>query len=144
MAPAIKISETTAKTQNPGKKDLYRVYDDRGRATADLMAIADQNLTTTDPLVLHHPVEAGARRSLPQSFVSELEPLLIDVMANGERLVETEPLDVIRARRLSDLDRLDPGVRRLVNPHRYHVSVTEELWRLKEGLIADATAGAAR
>ncbi|MFT7602428.1 MAG: nicotinate phosphoribosyltransferase, partial [Acidimicrobiales bacterium] len=42
MAPAIKISETTAKTQNPGKKDLYRVYDDRGRATADLMAIADQ------------------------------------------------------------------------------------------------------
>jgi nicotinate phosphoribosyltransferase len=32
--------------------------------------------------------------------------------------------------------RLDPGVRRLVNPHIYHVSLTERLFALKEALVA--------
>jgi hypothetical protein len=31
--------------------------------------------------------------------------------------------------------RLDPGVRRLVNPHIYHVSLTERLFALKEELL---------
>ena len=37
----------------------------------------------------------------------------------------------------ADLDRLDPGVRRLINPHVYHVSLTTELWQLKRRLVAE-------
>jgi nicotinate phosphoribosyltransferase len=33
------------------------------------------------------------------------------------------------------VERLDPGVKRLVNPHIYHVSLTERLWNLKQTLI---------
>jgi nicotinate phosphoribosyltransferase len=44
---------------------------------------------------------------------------------------ELPELDEIRARRRADLDRLDPGVRRLINPHVYHVSLTQALWDLK-------------
>jgi nicotinate phosphoribosyltransferase len=40
--------------------------------------------------------------------------------------------------------RLDPGVRRLINPHIYHVSVTERLWEMKQKLIAGALAKEAR
>jgi nicotinate phosphoribosyltransferase len=36
------------------------------------------------------------------------------------------------------VERLDAGVRRLVNPHIYHVSLTERLWQLKQELIASA------
>jgi nicotinate phosphoribosyltransferase len=36
------------------------------------------------------------------------------------------------------LERLDPGVKRLVNPHVYHVSVTRRLADLKARLIAEA------
>jgi nicotinate phosphoribosyltransferase len=36
--------------------------------------------------------------------------------------------------------RLDPGVRRLMNPHIYHVSLTQELWDLKQDLIRSAAA----
>jgi nicotinate phosphoribosyltransferase len=39
-------------------------------------------------------------------------------------------------RRLADLERLDPGVRRLVNPHVYHVSLTPELAKLKHEMIS--------
>ncbi|MEA2011411.1 MAG: hypothetical protein U9N78_11960, partial [Actinomycetota bacterium] len=34
-----------------------------------------------------------------------------------------------------DLHRLDPGVRRLVNPHVYHVSLTEQVKQLQGDLI---------
>jgi nicotinate phosphoribosyltransferase len=42
-----------------------------------------------------------------------------------------------RKRRVSDLERLDPGVKRLVNPHVYHVSVTRRLADLKTRLIEE-------
>ena len=40
-------------------------------------------------------------------------------------------------RRTADVERLDPGVRRLVNPHTYHVSITDELFELRRRLLAE-------
>jgi nicotinate phosphoribosyltransferase len=36
------------------------------------------------------------------------------------------------------VSRLDAGVRRLINPHVYHVALTQRLWDLKQGLIESA------
>mgnify|MGYP000889423972 CR=1 FL=1 len=36
---------------------------------------------------------------------------------------------------LPALARLDPGVKRLINPHIYHVSLSDALWRVKQDLI---------
>jgi nicotinate phosphoribosyltransferase len=44
----------------------------------------------------------------------------------------------MRANRRADMDRLDAGVRRLLNPHIYHVSLTQRLWDLKQRLIESA------
>jgi nicotinate phosphoribosyltransferase len=44
----------------------------------------------------------------------------------------------MRARRRVDISCLDPGVRRLMNPHVYHVSLTQRLWDLKQTLIESA------
>ncbi len=54
---------------------------------------------------------------------------------DGKRTGESPDLDEMRARRIEDLDRLDVGVRRLVNPHIYHVSLTEQMKRLQLDLI---------
>ncbi len=64
---------------------------------------------------------------------AEMEPLLVDVL-----VAELPELDVLRARRVADVARLDPGVRRLVTPHIYHVSLSERLWDLKQALIREA------
>ena len=45
-------------------------------------------------------------------------------------------LEAARDRRAADVERLDPGVRRLVNPHVYHVSITDELFTLKQQALA--------
>ena len=34
-----------------------------------------------------------------------------------------------------DLERLDSGVKRLINPHVYHVSLTENVFKIKKQLI---------
>lgn len=41
----------------------------------------------------------------------------------------------MRERRRANLERLDPGFRRIVNPHVYHVSLTQRLWELKQSMI---------
>lgn len=135
--PAMKVSDTPAKTANPGDKDLYRLYDERGRSTADQMTIRGEPAPhETEDIVLRHPVEPGTQRILRPPQISAVEALLEPVLSEGRRLVDPVPLDELRARRHHDLERLDPGVRRLVNPHRYHVSLSQPLWDLKQGLVA--------
>ena len=63
------------------------------------------------------------------------------IVADGEVVYEggasaLADLDAARRRRATDVEALDPGVRRIVNPHVYHVSITDELARLKQEQIA--------
>ncbi|MFN3179640.1 MAG: nicotinate phosphoribosyltransferase, partial [Thermus sp.] len=133
-APAMKISDSLEKVLNPGHKRVFRVYDHRGLATADLLATFDEEVREDRPLLLRHPTDPTKRRILqPGSFT--LEPLLEEAY-RGRRLFPPLPLEVLQERRRKDVERLDPGVRRLVNPHIYHVSLSERLFALKEELVA--------
>ncbi|MEJ2212143.1 MAG: nicotinate phosphoribosyltransferase [Anaerolineae bacterium] len=133
--PAIKISETAAKTPNPGHKRVWRLYDERGNATADLLSLDGEDPRQMDRLVLHHPTQHSISRTLTRDEISDIEPLLVDVLRDGELVYELPDLEEMRRHRENDVDRLDPGVRRLLNPHIYHVSLTQGLWDLKQELI---------
>jgi nicotinate phosphoribosyltransferase len=133
--PAIKISETPQKTLIPGNKHLWRVYDERGKATADLIALHDEKVDQIDPLVLRHPSLASMQRSLKKEQVSMIEPLLVPVYQEGKRVHQPPSIEEMRTQRQLDLKKLDPGVRRLVNPHIYHVSMSQKLWDLKQNLM---------
>jgi nicotinate phosphoribosyltransferase len=61
----------------------------------------------------------------------------VKVLERGQRLVDVPSLEEMRRVREADVDCLDPGVRRLMNPHIYHVSLTDRLYRLKQELIAE-------
>lgn len=133
--PTIKISESADKTPNPGHKQAWRVYDARGRATADLLSAEDEDPRAGGPLVLHHPSDHTKSRTLERDDISQIEPLLIEVLRDGKLVYELPTIEQMRARRAEDVARLDPGVKRLINPHIYHVSLTEALWRVKQDLI---------
>ncbi len=136
--PAIKISETPAKTPNPGHKHVWRLYDERGKATADLLSLDSESPREMEVVKLHHPTEHTVCRMLTQDQISDSEPLLVDVLDDGKLVYDLPTIEEIRDRRRADIERLDPGVKRLINPHVYHVSLTESLWDLKQELIADA------
>jgi nicotinate phosphoribosyltransferase len=133
--PAIKISESREKTPNPGNKGLWRIYDERGQATADLITLAEEDPREQTPLILRHPSTRVKRRQLDLHQISRIEPLLVDVMIDGKRVIDLPTIDDMRLLRRADVDRLDPGVRRLINPHIYHVSLSQALWDLKDELI---------
>ena len=137
-APAIKISESPEKTPDPGFKHVWRIYDRRGKATADLLGVEDEDPRTAERLVLRHPSDHTKSRILNQSDISDIEPLLVDVLKEGRLVYDLPTIDEMRRRRTEDVSRLDPGVRRLVNPHIYHVSLTQRLWDLKQDMIESA------
>jgi nicotinate phosphoribosyltransferase len=132
--PAIKISENVEKMAIPGEKKVLRVYDSRGLATADIIALADEEPMAADVVELFHP-HRELHRTLRKEQVSATESLLDLVFADGARLDGEPDLESLRKRRQDDLDRLHPGVRRLVNPHIYHVSLTRGLKDLQAELV---------
>jgi nicotinate phosphoribosyltransferase len=134
--PAIKISESPAKTPNPGNKLVWRIYDRRSKATADLLSLADEQPNQMETIRLHHPSEPTKFRTLHKQGITEVEPLLVEVLKEGKIVIDLPDIEEMRARRTEDVARLDPGVRRLMNPHIYHVSLSERLWNLKQELIA--------
>jgi nicotinate phosphoribosyltransferase len=133
--PAIKISESLAKTPNPGHKQVWRIYDQRNKATADVMSMEDEDLMRMDPIELRHPIEHTKRRSLTREQIMQIEPLLVEYFKEGKITRELPTLKELRRQREDDVDRLDPGVRRIMNPHIYHVSLTQNLWEQKQNLI---------
>ncbi len=135
--PAIKVSDNPEKSTIPGDKQVWRMYDRRGRATADVLALREEELEPAD-MTLHHPMDLGVRRQVGPHEISRLEPMLATVFEGGKRTAPNTTLAELRERRSADLELLDPGVRRLVNPHRYHVSLTDRLWTLKRDLIEQA------
>lgn len=136
--PTIKISESPVKTLNPGQKRAWRLYDRRDKATADLVGLVEEAPRVDEPMILRHPSEHSMWRTFQAGHLSKIEPLLVEILREGKIVYDFPTIETVRAQRQADLDHLDPGVKRLINPHIYHVSLTEKLWGLKQELIQAA------
>jgi len=135
--PAIKISDSSLKTPNPGNKRAWRLYDRRDKATADLISLYDEDPAVANQMVLHHPSDHTRFRSVESNELTLIEPLLVPILAEGKLVYTLPGLTAIRAIRQADIERLDSGVRRMMNPHIYHVSLSQRLWDLKQSLILE-------
>src|SRR5690606_12033172 len=132
--PAIKLSDPPGKVVNPGRKEVWRLYDHRGSATADVLTQEGEQLDP--PLRLYLPSDPTIERQLGKGEISEQESLLEPVDPTAA-IDERAAIEAARERRARDLERLDPGVRRLVNPHVYHVSLSPASHELKLKVIEE-------
>lgn len=133
--PTLKISENIDKTLNPGDKRVWRIYDSRGKATADLIALHGEDIKSQFPLELRHPTLATKKRKLEEAEIDHVERLLVPVIRDGVIVADRPDISEMRRIREQDVEALDPGVRRIMNPHTYHVSLTRKLWDLKQSMI---------
>jgi nicotinate phosphoribosyltransferase len=136
--PAIKVSESPAKTPTPGHKQAWRLYDLRGKATVDLLGLNDEDPAQMGQIAARHPSDHTKARVIDRSEISGIEPLLVNILHEGKLVYDLPDIEEMRKKRIEDVERLDPGVRRLINPHIYHVSLTPTLWELKERLVGEA------
>jgi nicotinate phosphoribosyltransferase len=72
---AIKISETPSKITNPGSKRVWRIYDRRQKAVADLVALEDEDPMQGDRVMLRHPGDHTKYRIMNRRDISRIEPL---------------------------------------------------------------------
>ena len=128
----IKLSEQAIKISNPGILQVRRFVVD-GRAAGDMIfneSIGDPTHTIVDPLDL-------TRRKHFEGETAATD-LLVPVFRGGARVYDPPPLDAIRARREEQLGLFHPGIKRLVNPHRYPVGLEQQLFDLKTRLVMEA------
>jgi len=129
--PTMKLTGDIAKTTLPGKKKVLRVTGPDGLLVQDLICLAGETPAGGD--TVYDPTNPLRRKMLPEDCrLSELRSV---VMENGKRLAATEPLETMKARCRSQLALLPAGCLRLVNPHIYKVSISQQLHQLRDSLI---------
>jgi len=134
--PTMKISETPEKTLNPGNKSVWRIYDQSEKAVVDLICLAEEKPDKMEVLFLHHPTDPTKSRTLEAKNISKIEFLHDEIIHDGKIIYSFPTIEQIRAVCQKDTERLYPGVKRLINPHIYHVSLSGNLWKLKNDLAA--------
>ncbi len=139
VIPKIKISENPVKITNPGVKKLWRIYDNKtGKATADLIALDYETFDTTRPLTIYDPVNTWKSMTLTDYTMKELQ---VKVFEGGKRVYESPSLQEIQQHCQDDLDTFWDQYKRLLNPHRYKVDLSDSLWMLKNSMLQNYRRG---
>ena len=139
VVPKIKISENPAKITNPGVKKLYRIYDkSNGMAVADLIALDHEVYNESQPLTIYDPVNTWKSMTLTNYTMKELQ---VPLFKNGKRVYDSPSLMDIRQHCEEDLATFWDQYKRLLNPHRYKVDLSDSLWMLKNSMIQQLRRG---
>jgi nicotinate phosphoribosyltransferase len=136
MIPAMKFSDNPAKNTNPGIKNVYRLYDENGMAKADILALTTQSIEPGKEYRYHHPMVDYRQFTFKAASVKEMLKLrLKNGKRTEERLDDKTQLAKSRETLRAQLETLDASYKRIINPHIYKVSLTEELKDLKVEFI---------
>ena len=133
FAPRIKVSENVEKITNPGLKDVYRVYDAKGQAVADLLAVCGEPVDMSKPFRYVDPQKPWKNRSFEGCTARNLRRLYVQ---DGKRTQELPKLDEIRGYVKEQLDNeIWQEEQRFENPHRHYLDMTPDYYELKMGLL---------
>ena len=135
ITPKIKISENVSKITTPHFKKLYRFYgNDTGKAIADYLAIHDEAVDDSKPLVIFDPDATWKKKEVYDFTAKELQ---VPVFQGGKRVYESPSLEEIRAYCARQVDTLWDEVKRFDNPHKYYVDLSQKLWDVKQRLLQE-------
>ena len=133
--PKIKLSENTEKITNPGNKTVYRIYDNEtGKMKADLICFADEKFNIEEDLLLFDPVETWKKTKLKGGTYTMRE-MLIPVFLNGECVYSSPCVTEIARYCEQEKNTLWDEVRRLFNPHKVYVDLSDRLYKVKKDLL---------
>ena len=132
----VKRAEGSGKTSVPGILQVRRFEDEHG-FVAD--CIYDTLSGLPSPASIVDPTDHFRRRSIPEALAGR--DLLEPVLRGGVRCTPAPPLAESRHRALQEAERLHPGVKRFVNPHRYPAGLERGLFELRVRLALEGGAG---
>lgn len=128
--PRIKLSEQRAKSSIPGRLQVRRFMKD-GRCIGDAIHSIDQEIGGVTPII--DPLNPLHRKQIPSD--AESHDLLIPVMHGGKALAFESNLQSARNRCKEQLERFDPAILRLLNPHQYPAGLAQGLHETRERML---------
>ncbi|MCI9296246.1 MAG: nicotinate phosphoribosyltransferase [Lachnospiraceae bacterium] len=133
--PKIKLSENSEKVTNPGNKTIYRIYDkETGKIKADLICLVDETFSEEEPLLLFDPLEPWKKtKCKPGTYT--MRELLKPVFVDGECVYESPEVMDIRDYCQKELSTLWDETRRLINPQKVYVDLSNKLYQIKIALL---------
>ncbi len=136
----IKLSENTEKITNPGNKTIYRIYDkETGKMRADLISFADETYDETKDLLLFDPVATWKKTKLAGGTYTMRE-ILKPIFLNGQCVYESPTVMEIAAYCKEEKESLWDETKRLFNPHRVYVDLSQKLFDEKQSLLNQMSA----
>ena len=139
--PKIKLSENSEKITNPGNKQIYRIIEkDSGKVFADYIALEDETFSEKEDLVLFDPIDTWKKSTLKGGSY-EMRPLLVPIFLGGKLVYNCPSVEEIKAHCKREQESLWEECRRLTNPHAVHVDLSDKLYEMKKGLLAQYSRG---
>lgn len=133
IIPKIKISETAEKITNPGIKDIYRVYDEEGKAVADYLTIKGEVIDPTEPVRYIDPVKYWKNRSFENCTFKLLQQ---PIFQNGELVYEIPKLSDVRDYVRHQLENeIWEEEQRFENSHPHYLDMSPAMFELKMSLL---------
>ena len=97
-----------------------------------LICLHDEEIDFTQDLEIFDPNATWKRKMVTNYYVKEL---LVPIFINGEQVYENPSLEEIRNYCKEEVNSLWDEMKRLVNPHKYYVDLSQKLWDLKHEML---------
>ncbi len=137
FVPKIKLSENTEKVTNPGNKTVYRIYSKTtGKIKADLICLADEVFNPEDTMIIFDPVDTWKKTKV-LGGTYEMRELLVPVIRDGKRVYSSPEVMEIREYCQKEQNTLWDESRRLINPQKVYVDLSQKLYDLKKNLLEE-------
>lgn len=132
IVPKIKISENVEKITNPSFKKIYRFYSkDSNYALADVIMLKDEEEPKGEYEIFDQH-NTWKRKKLDNYYVKELQEKIFE---NGELIYQMPTLKEIAKYVEQQLGTLWEEVKRLKNPQKYYVDLSQKLYDLKTDML---------
>ena len=137
FTPKIKLSENTEKVTNPGNKTVYRIYSkSTGKIKADLICLADEVFDPDETMIIFDPADTWKKTKV-LGGTYELRELLVPVIREGKRIYTSPEVMDLREYCQKEQNTLWDESRRLVNPQKVYVDLSQKLYDLKKNLLEE-------
>ena len=119
-------------------KTIYRIYDkETGMLRADLICFADETFNTEEDLLLFDPNATWKKTLLPGGTYTMRE-LLVPIFQHGECKYESPSVKEIAEFCRQEKETLWDETKRLFNPHKVYVDLSQKLYDTKTKLLNEA------
>ncbi|MDD4425552.1 MAG: nicotinate phosphoribosyltransferase [Mariniphaga sp.] len=129
--PRMKFSENTEKMTLPGKKQVYRCYDNNGMFFRDAILLQDENPEEAE--TIFHPVYSEKRTRIN---MLKKEPLLHPVVKNGQVVLKNKTPGEIHQYLINRSEKLPEEHKRFISPHIYKVGISSNLMEIRNQFTA--------